>query len=161
MPAPLQWFTQRDLETALTTEKVRELLADKGKSEVPPDRMALVLDNATGFVRGKIQIANKLKSIDQLWDTVWDSNQKAELRRLCQGAAVYYAHFVGQKAEECPQSAVDELDRIAERCKEIGEHYSTIGADPEAASSTQHDLTYGPGAGSTQRGQPRNGWSNF
>lgn len=161
MTAPVQWFTQQDLEDALTAEKVRELLADKGKPEASPRRITLVLDNATGFVRGKVQIAVKLRSIDELWDTVWTSVDKAELRRLCQGASIYYAHLIGQKAEECPQTAVDELDRIAERCKEIGEHYSTIGADPNAASSTQHELNYGSSAGTTRRGQPRNAWENF
>ncbi len=153
--------TQQDLEILLTAEKLRELGGTKGKSEPDPAWVAKVLAAGTGFVLGKIQIALKLHSIDYLWFNVWTDRDKAELKRLCEGAAQYYAHAYGQKVEEVPESAKDLLDIIEKRCTEIAEHHSTVAADPQAASSTQHVDRYSPGAGHTERGQPRHNWWGF
>jgi hypothetical protein len=112
-------------------------------------------------VLGKIQIALKLHSIDYLWFNRWTDRDKAELKRLCEGAAQYYAHAYGQKVEEVPESSKDLLDMIEKRCTEIAEHHSTAGNDPPAASSTQHIVPFSPGAGHYRRGEPRHRWSGF
>ena len=118
-------------------------------------------DDTVGFVLGKIQIALKLHSIDYLWFNRWTDRDKAELKRLCEGAAQYYAHAYGQKVEEVPESSKDLLDMIEKRCTEIAEHHSTAGNDPPAASSTQHIVPFSPGAGHYRRGEPRHRWSGF
>ncbi|TXH42083.1 MAG: hypothetical protein E6Q97_36350 [Desulfurellales bacterium] len=161
MAAPIALFTLADLESALTGEKVRELLGTKGVAEADNPKVKLVIESATGFVFGKIQIAVKLKSIDELWDSTWGDRDKGEIRRLAISAGMYYAHFYGQKGEEIPESVVDELERIEKRCTEIAEHYATLGNDPPAESSTQHDEIFSPGAGHTYPGQPRHNWSGF
>lgn len=153
--------TQLDLEILMTAEKVRELGARKGTSEVDPAWMQKVLAAGVGFVLGKIQIALKLHSIDYLWFNRWTDRDKAELKRLCEGAAQYYAHAYGQKVEEVPESSKDLLDMIEKRCTEIAEHHSTAGNDPPAASSTQHIVPFSPGAGHYRRGEPRHRWSGF
>lgn len=153
--------TQRDLEILMTAEKVRELGSRKGASEVDPAWIQKVLSAGVGFVLGKIQIALKLHSIDYLWFNRWTDRDKAELKRLCEGAAQFYAHAYGQKVEEVPESSKDLLDMIEKRCTEIAEHHSTAGNDPPAASSTQHIVPFSPGAGHYRCGEPRHRWSGF
>jgi len=161
MPVPAQLFTQADLEDSLTGEKVRELLGDKGKPEATARRVKLVIESATGFVLGHIQRAVKNGSIDALWDTVWTDRDKAELRRLAVSAGVYYAHFYGQKGEELPESVVTERDYVEARCKEIGDHLATLGAEPSPANSPQHVLSYTVGVGHYPRGSARSSWRGF
>lgn len=159
---PVQIFiTQQDLEDFLTGEKLRELLADKGKSEASPRRVKMAIESGIGFVLGHIQRAVQPKSMDVLWDTVWGDRDKAETRRLCISAAAYYCHLSGQKGEEMPEAMVTERDYVEERAKAIGDHLATLGSEPQPASSTQHDLDYSPGAGNTKPGQPRNKWVGF
>lgn len=161
MAAPAQLFGQADLEAALTGEKLKQLLADNARSEPNPARVQLVIDSGTGFVLGLIQKAVKNSSIDVLWDTVWTERDKAELRRLALSAGIYYAHFYGQKGEELPESVVTERDYVETRCREIGDHTATLGSEPTAASSPQHDFNYGSGAGHYEQGSPRSRWRGF
>lgn len=161
MPAPEFLITQAELETAITAEKLQQLLGTKGKAGADADRVAMVLSDATGLVLGRIKLQVRTGSIDELWDTLWTDRDKAEIKRLVRWAAVYYAHAAGQKVEEIPESVKDEMERVEARCKEIGEHTATLSADPEAASATQHDWRYAPGAGRSPAGSPRSRWSNF
>jgi hypothetical protein len=153
--------TQEDLEILLTAEKLRQLGGHKGVSEPDNPWVKKVLAAGTGFVLGKIQIALKIHSIDYLWFNVWTDRDKAEIKRLCEGACQYYAHAYGQKVEEVPESSKDLLEMIEKRCTEIAEHHATAGNDPPVASSTQHDIRYSPGAGHTCRGQPRHNWGGY
>lgn len=161
MAAPAQIFTQADLETAYTGEKVRELLGTKAKPEPDAARVKLVLESATGFVLGHVQRAVKNSSVDVLWDTVWTDRDRAELRRLAISAGGYYMHHYGQKGEEVPESMVTERDYVEARCKEIGDHSATLGSEPTAANSPQHDFVYGSGAGHYERNSPRDRWRGF
>jgi len=161
MPIPQTFIAQQDLEDALTAEKLRELLGDKGKPEANPRRIKLCIEQGQGFVLGHIQRAVQPKSIDVLWDTVWGDRDKAETRRLVLSASLYYVHLFGQKEEDVPDSVTTERDYVEERAKAIGDHLATVGADPDPASSTQHVINYSPGAGNTLPGQPRNKWVGF
>lgn len=161
MPLPTQLFGQADLEDSITGEKLRELLGDKGKAEPTPRRVKLVIESATGFVLGHIQRAVKNSSLDVLWDTVWTDRDKAETRRLAISAGVYYAHFYGQKGEEVPETVVTERDYVEARAKEIGDHLATLGSEPTAASSTQHDLVFTAGVGHYPSGSARARWRGF
>lgn len=161
MPAPVQFFGQLDLEAAITAEKLKQLLGDKGKSEPTPARVQLVIDSATGFVLGHIQRAVKNSSVDVLWETVWTERDKAELRRLSISAGIFYAHFYGQKAEEIPESVITERDYVETRCKEIGDHLATLGNEPAAANSPQHRYAYTSSVGHHQPGSPRAKWRDF
>lgn len=162
MPVPAQFITQQDLEDALTGEKVRQLLGEKGKSEPSAGRVKLAIGHAEGFVLGHIQRAVKPKSIDVLWDSgLWSDRDKAEVRRLVLSAAIYYCHFIGQKAEELPESVVTERDYVEARAKEIGDHLATLGNEPPAASSTQHDLVYTTGVGHYPAGSARSAWRGY
>ena len=161
MAAPAQLFDKTDLETALTGEKLKQLLGVEGKSEATASRVKLVIESATGFVFGKIQIAVRLKSIDELWENVWTDREKGEIRRLAISAGTYYAHYYGQKGEEVPESVLAEREFIEKRCTEIAEHVATLGNDPTAASSTQHDFQFGTGAGHSLPRSPRSKWEGF
>jgi len=161
MPTPVAILTQTDLESAVTAEKVRQLLSTSGKSEPDPARVRLVLESATGYVFGKIQVVISPLSIDTLWDTVWNDRDKSELRRLALSTAIYYLHFYGQKAEEIPQTVIDELERVEARCTEIAESRATIGADPAPDSSAQNIYAFTTGAGNNPEGSPRSRWRGF
>ena len=161
MPVPAQLFTLADLEDALTGEKVRELLGEKGKPEATARRVKLVIESATGFVLGHIQRAVKNSSIDVLWDTIWTDRDKAEIRRLAISAGTYYAAYYGQKGEELSESTVTERDYVEARAKEIGDHLATLGNEPPAASSTQHDLLYTTSVGHYPAGSARSRWRGF
>lgn len=161
MPAPVQLFTKEDLEDALTGEKLRELLGDKGKPEASARRVKLSIESATGFVLGHIQRAVKNTSIDHLWDTVWTDRDKAELRRLAISAGIYYAHVYGQKADDCPDVVLTERDHVEARAKEIGDKHATLGNEPTAASSAQHELGYTAGIGHYPAGSARSGWRGY
>lgn len=161
MAAPVQFFTQADLEAAITAEKLKQLLGDKGKSEPTPARVQLVIDSATGFVLGQVQKAVKNSSVDYLWDNTWTERDKAELRRLAISAGIYYCHYYGQKGEELPESVVTERDYVEARCKEIGDHLATLGNEPTAANSPQHDYLYTSAVGHHQPGSPRAKWRWF
>lgn len=161
MPVPVQLFTKEDLEDALTGEKLRELLGDKGKPEATARRVKLVIESATGFVLGHIQRAVKNSSVDHLWDAVWTDRDKAELRRLAISAGVYYAHFYGEKGDDLPETVATERDHVEARAKEIGDHHATLGNEPPAANSAQHELGYTAGIGHYPAGSARTGWRGF
>lgn len=161
MAAPETLVTAEELNLQLTGEKVRELLGTKGVAVPDPERVQMVLRQGTGCVLGKVQIALKNQSIDELWETIWTPRDKAELKRLAMGATVYYAHLAGQKGEEVPQSVLDELERIEQRCLEIAQHSATVAANAQPASSTQHDFRYSTGCGRDPEGSPRKRWRHF
>lgn len=162
MPVPAQFITQTDLEDALTAEKLRELLGDKGKAEPSARRVTLCIENGTGLVLGHIQRALKNTSLDALWDSPqWTDRDRAEVRRLVLGAACYYCHQIGQKGEELPEAVVTERDYIENRAKAIGDHLATIGAEPPPATSPQHYIGYTTPAGHYAAGSPRSYWRGF
>jgi hypothetical protein len=162
MPVPEQFVTQADLEDALTAEKVRQLLGDKGKPEPSASRVRLVLESGHGFVLGHIQRQVKNKSLDALWDSgAWSDRDKAETRRLVLGACIYYAHHYGQKAEEVPESVMAERDYIEQRAQAVGDNLATLGADPPPANSPQHVLGYTTSVGHYPAGSVRSNWRGF
>lgn len=161
MPAPVQLFSLTDLELALTGEKVRELLGDKGKPEPTSPRVQLIIDSATGFVLGFIQKAVKNASIDALWDSTWTERDKAELRRLAISAGVYYAHYYGQKADDVPETVITERDYVEKRASEIGEGLATLGNEPPAESTPLHSLSYTTSVGTYPEASARAKWGGF
>jgi hypothetical protein len=162
MPVPAQFVTQQDLEDAITGEKLRELLGDKGKAEASPRRVKLCIESGTSFVLGHIQRAVKNSSLDVLWDSPqWTDRDRAEVRRLVLSAAIYYCHYHGQKAEELPEAVVTERDYVEARAKEIGDHLATIGAEPQPATSPQHYMGYTTPIGHYPAGSLRSYWRGF
>jgi len=162
MPVPVQFVGQAELEDALTAEKLRQLLGDKGKNEPSPSRVRLALDNGHGMVLGLIQKQVKNKSLDELWDNgTWSERDKAETRRLVLGACIYYAHHIGQKAEGVPDSVMTERDYIEQRCQDIGNNLATLGADPPPASAQGHSVCLAPAVGHYPAGSARSMWSKF
>lgn len=162
MPAPETLNTETELETAITEEKLRQLLPGAGKREADPARVLLALRSGTGCILGKIQIALKLASIDTWWDAATTTDRdKAEIKRLGLSASIYYAHYYGLKAEELPQAVIDEQERIEKRADEIAKHYATIATNAQPESATQHDFIYTTGCGNNPTGSPRSKWRNY
>jgi hypothetical protein len=161
MALPVDIITLADLNTAYTAEKVMQQLGTKGKNAPDADRVKLVIESAIGFVMGQIQRAVVKSSVYDLWVSRWRDDDRAEIRRLVLSAAGYYMHYYGQKGDEIPDSVTQERDNVEPRCKDIGDHVATIGAEPQPESSTQHEFIYGPSVGNNPIGAPRNLWGGY
>lgn len=161
MATDLRFITQTDLETAITGEKVRELLADTGK-QVRPERWQLVSDSAHGFVLRKLKIGLNLDSLDQWWvkPEVTDRD-RGEVRRMVLQAAIYWAHYYGQKAEGVPPDVNEAYQRLADEIDEFAKHMATIGANTSPATNTQNDLLINKGPGYYIPTGARSRWGNF
>lgn len=167
MPAPDTILTQAELELRVGAEKLTQLLPEPGKKVPDAARVRTVLLDARGAVFGGLNVALQPKSVDELWDT-WTDADKAEIKRLMARAAVYYAHYWGQKQEALPEPVAADWsalmgDGIPERGDVylLGARLRTLGTDKEPRSSQPNVAIFSMGAGRSPPGSPRSRWRGY
>jgi len=167
MAAPDTIITQAELEIRMGADKVAQLLPAAGRKIADAERVRAVLLDARGAVFGGLQVAMSPLSIDSLWDA-WADADKAEIKRLVSRAAIYYAHYYGEKSEGIPDPvAADWAALMGEGQPQRGDVYQlgarlrTLGTDKTPASSAQNEAYYLPGAGRSPPYSPRWRWRGY
>lgn len=157
MPAPDTYVTQEDIERAITGNKLVQLLPKAGSPRlVDANRLRDCLLDATGVVRGTIQIQIQPKSIEQLWDT-WGDTDRAEIKRLTKSVAIYYVHYYGERVEEVPEDVQKDYERTLDQLAQFADRLRTLGTNVEPDTSRQYTAVSPIGVGKFPEGESLRG----
>ncbi len=157
MPAPDTFIEQAEIERAITPNKLVQLLPKAGSPrQVDEKRLRDCLLDATGQVRGVIQVQIKPKSVAELWDT-WTEADRAEIRRLTKSCAIYYVHYYGERTEEVPEDVQKDYERTLEQLEQFADRLRTLGADTSADTSRQYVAISPFGVGKFPEGESLRG----
>lgn len=139
MPAPETYVEQAELERAITPNKLVQLLPKLGASprQVDEKRLRDCLLDATGLVRGAIQVQIKPQSVEHLWES-WSDADRAEIRRLTKSVAIYYVHYYGERAEAVPDDVQKDYERTLEQLEQLADRLRTLGADIHPETSRHY-----------------------
>lgn len=154
MPAPDYYVTQEELERAISARKLRELMPGSTSTTTDTDRVALVLNTATGEVRSYLQVALNLASIDEQWDT-WTEKDKSDIRRMALLMAIYYVHYFGERAEDVPETVMRSRDTVLEQLKATAERLKSVGSHEQAATNRHFQIVAPRQVGESTPGGPR------
>jgi hypothetical protein len=128
-------FTRDDLENHIGKARLDLCLSDQPMGEASEESVAILIDNATRFCRGKIGAVFELSTLDA--DTAGD------LKRLALDVARAYL------AERAPESLrldpAKIFDRVTKELKQLRIGESTLGtqAAPEPAANHGGEVTSG------------------
>lgn len=157
MPAPDTFIEQVEMERAMTSNKLVQLLPKAGSPrQVDVQRLRDCLLDATGVVRGAIAVQIKPKSVAELWDT-WSDADRAEIKRLTKSCAIYYVHYYGERTEEVPEDVQKDYERTLSQLEQLADRLRTLGTDLKPETSRQYEAISPLGVGKFPEGDSLRG----